>query len=183
MRFFSLVLVLAGLTVSGCGTTGPNNRPNISGEVAIATGALSPSASVVANAQGQPELSRLVGALQRAGLVDALSGAGPFTVFAPVNAAFADADLDGMSREELTELLRYHVVDGDVSLSSLADGSVLGTMGEGNITVTLSDVGDRGVRLNDEAQVIYPDIRASNGRIHLINAVLTPRADGVTSID
>ena len=183
MRLLPTLLVLVALAASGCGTTGPDNRPNISGEVAVQTGALSPSASVVANAQSQPELSRLVSALQSAGLVEALSGPGPFTVFAPVNAAFDDADLDGMSREELAELLRYHVVDGDVALSSLADGSVLGTLGEGNITVTLPEVGNRGVRLNDEAQVIYPDIRASNGRIHLVNAVLTPRADGVTSVD
>ena len=183
MRTLPLLFVLAGLVASGCGTTGPNNRPDISGELRLNTSALSPSATIVANAQGQPELSRLVAAVQRAGLVEALSGPGPFTVFAPVNAAFDGVDLDGMSRDELAALLRYHVADGDVALSSLANGSVLGTSGEGNITVTVPEVNNRGVRLNDEAQVIYPDIRASNGRIHLVNAILTPTADGTTSID
>ena len=183
MRVVPTLLVLASLAASGCGSTGPNNRPSLSGRVAIETGALSPSATVVANAQSQPELSQLVAALQRAGLADALGGDGPFTVFAPINAAFADADLDGMGREQLAEVLRYHVVDGDVALSSLADGSVLGTLGEGNIVVTLPETNDSGVRLNDEAVVIYPDIRARNGRIHLINAVLTPQADGVSPVN
>ena len=183
MRLFSTLVVLASLAVGGCANTGPNNRPSISGQLTLDTSALSPSATVVANAQSQPELSRLVAALQRAGLVDALSGAGPFTVFAPINEAFDGLDLDAMSPEDLAETLRYHVVDGDVALSSLADGSVLGTLGDGNITVTLPDPNNTGARLNDEASVIYPDIRASNGRIHLINAVLTPQADGVSPIN
>ena len=174
-------LLAALVAAAGCAPTAPADRPDAT--LRLDTAALSSQASIVANAQSQPELSRLVGALQQAGLVSALNGPGPFTVFAPVNAAFDGIDVGSMSREDLGAVLRYHVVEGDLSASDLVDGMVLGTLAGENITVTFGSSDPSDVRLDDDASVIYPDIEASNGRIHLINAVLTPTSDGVPSIE
>ena len=182
MRPLSFLSLALAVTLTAC-STGPMNSPDISGSVTLDAGALSPSNTIVENAMTQPELSTLVSALQRADLVSALSGDGPYTVFAPINQAFAGVDVASMSAEELAETLTYHVVEGDLAASSLTDGLTLPTLASGeNLTITLESGGDRTVQV-DGASVIYPDIRSSNGRIHLINAVLDPLAQGVTSVD
>ena len=158
------------------------NSPDMTPELTLDASALSPNATIVANAQTQPALSSLVAAVQRAGLVDALNGAGPFTVFAPVNSAFDRISAGDLGPDELADILKYHVVPGDVASSSLVDGMIVETLNGENLTVTFQQNGDTGVKV-DEAMVIYPDIMASNGRIHLINAVLTPLADGVSSVE
>lgn len=175
----SLLTLLLSVAVLGC-STGPMNNPDTG--VRINTGALSADATIVANAQAQPELSRLVAALQRAGLVNALSGDGPYTVFAPINAAFDRADAGAMSPEDLAATLRYHVVEGDVPASSLVDGMQVGTLHGEEITVTVRETGERTIQV-DDADVIYADIEASNGRIHIINRVLTPLAQGVPGVE
>ncbi|QLG47293.1 fasciclin domain-containing protein [Costertonia aggregata] len=137
------------------------------------------------------DLSLLVGALQQAnaGLVDTLSGEGPFTVFAPTNAAFAallDAlgddynelsDFDTQEEKDLlVAILTYHVVSGTAAFSSdLSNGQEIPTVQGGKITVSL----DGGVFIKDAtetpAEVETADVRASNGVVHIIDKVLLPQ--------
>ena len=115
-------------------------------------------------------------AVETAGLVDTLSGEGPYTVFAPTDDAFA-ALPEGLvecllleeNLEPLTAILTYHVVDGQVMSTDLTDGPVP-TLQSEEITVDLSD----GVTLNDSVSVATADVEASNGVIHVIDGVLVP---------
>ncbi|MDY6938715.1 MAG: fasciclin domain-containing protein [Cyanobacteriota bacterium] len=128
----------------------------------------------VAAANGSFET--LVAAVQAAGLAETLSGDGPFTVFAPTDEAFAalpegvlDALLLPENQEALTQILTYHVVPAEVPASDVATGTVASVAGE-----DLNLVADpNGVTVN-EATVVQPDVEASNGVIHVIDAVLLP---------
>jgi transforming growth factor-beta-induced protein len=132
--------------------------------------------SVVDIAIANENFSTLVSAVVKAGLVDALSGEGPFTVFAPTNAAFdalfaelGIAGIDDLTAEELTPILLYHVVSGNVLSTDLANGEVP-TLKEGSsITVDLSS----GVMIN-ESNVVAADVQGANGVIHVIDKVLLP---------
>ena len=106
---------------------------------------------------------------------------GPYTVFAPVNAAFrpfaADGTLDALLADPsgmLTDILLYHVVDGKVMSTDLTDGMTAPTLGGGTLTFSVSDAG---VMVND-ANVVAADIEVSNGVIHVIDSVLQPPAEG-----
>lgn len=133
-------------------------------------------------AGGNANLSTLVDALDKAGLVDELQGEGPFTVFAPTNAAFAalleaqevdslDALITKLGAETVTDILLYHVVEGVQRAADLTDGEQLTTLQGEVITV---GVAESTVTLNGTAEVTTPNIEASNGVIHLIDAVLLP---------
>lgn len=132
--------------------------------------------SVVGIAIANENFSTLVSAVVKAGLVDALSGAGPITVFAPTNAAFdalfADlgvSGIDELTAEDLIPILTYHVVTGNVLSTDLANGAVP-TLNEGNsITVDLSS----GVMIN-ESNVEVADLQGANGVVHVIDKVLIP---------
>jgi len=134
------------------------------------------SSTVVEIAVANPDFSILVDAVKKAGLVDALSADGPFTVFAPTNAAFeslfSQLGVDGvkdLSAEQLTPILTYHVVSGKVMSTDLSNTKV-GTLNEGNkIKVDLSD----GVKIND-SNVVAADIEGKNGVVHVIDKVLIP---------
>jgi len=134
--------------------------------------------TIAATAAITGDLSTLVSALQAADLVTTLEGDGPFTVFAPLNSAFAGLDpavLDGLLEagnvDLLTRILTFHVVAGAGVLSTeLSDGQTFTTVEGGTLTVGL---GGGGVTIND-ANVITADIEASNGVIHIIDAVLVP---------
>ena len=133
---------------------------------------------VVKVAAGSPDHTTLVAAVKQAELVDALSNAGPFTVFAPTNAAFsalpAGTVEDLMKREnkeKLQDILQYHVYVGNISTTLLQDGQTLNQVNGGNITISKS--ADGKIKLNNSANVIA-SIQASNGIIHVIDAVLLP---------
>ena len=133
--------------------------------------------NIVELAAATPELSTLVTAVQAAGLVDTLSGPGPFTVFAPTNDAFAalpEGTLDTLLLPEnvadLTSVLTYHVVAAEAFSTDLSDGQVIETVNGESLTVSIRD---GGVFIND-AQVIIPDVDASNGVVHVIDTVLIP---------
>jgi uncharacterized surface protein with fasciclin (FAS1) repeats len=130
-----------------------------------------PKPSVVEIIAASDIHTTLAGAVVSAGLVDALSGEGPFTVFAPTDAAFAALPaglLEGLSVAELTDILLYHVV-ADMALSTdLSDGQTITTMLGEDVTVTIVG-GD--VFINN-AKVIVADLEASNGVVHVIDAVL-----------
>jgi uncharacterized surface protein with fasciclin (FAS1) repeats len=137
--------------------------------------------TIVDIAAGNPDFSTLVTALQRAGLVDTLNGSGPFTVFAPTNAAFAalpEGTLESLllpeNQAQLQNILTYHVVPGTITSDQILGQRVtVETVQGGTLTVN-GQVGKVGnVRVND-ANVIIPDIVASNGVIHAIDGVLLP---------
>lgn len=123
------------------------------------------------------DFTTLLAAAQAAGLVDTLNGEGPLTVFAPTDAAFEAALADlGLTADELladtetlTGILTYHVVEGEVLSTDLTDGMTAATVNGAELTVDLSD----GVMINS-ATVVTADIQASNGVIHIIDAVLLP---------
>jgi uncharacterized surface protein with fasciclin (FAS1) repeats len=119
-------------------------------------------------------------AVVAAGLVETLSGEGPFTVFAPTDAAFAAlpaGTLDAVLADIdlLTAILTYHVVGGTALSTDLADGQVVTTLNGADVTVTINA---EGVFIND-AQVVLADLLADNGVVHVIDAVLLPPVDGI----
>jgi LPXTG-motif cell wall-anchored protein len=129
---------------------------------------------IVDTAVAAGNFTTLVAAVQAAGLVDTLKGDGPFTVFAPTDAAFtallSDLGLSAdelLASENLKDILLYHVVPGKVMSTDLVDGTSVETAGGASITVTLDPV-----QVND-SNVTAADIEASNGVIHVIDKVLT----------
>jgi transforming growth factor-beta-induced protein len=139
--------------------------------------------TVVDIAVSNPDFSILVEAVSKAGLAEALSAQGPFTVFAPTNAAFEKLfgelgvnGIEDLTAEQLTPILTYHVVSGKVMSSDLTNTSV-GTLNEGkSIKIDLTD----GVKIND-SKVVTADITGENGVIHVIDKVLIPAAEKSSS--
>jgi len=133
--------------------------------------------TVVDIAVGSPDHTTLVAAVQAAGLVETLSGDGPFTVFAPTNAAFAalpegtvDTLLLPENKDQLTGVLTYHVVAGNVMSGDLSDGQVVTTLNGQTLTVSIKD----GVVMINGAKVVAADLAGTNGVVHVIDAVLLP---------
>ncbi len=141
---------------------------------AFASATMATEKDIVDTASSAGSFNTLVVAIQKAGLVETLKGEGPFTVFAPTDAAF-----DKIPREQLaailadkamlTKILTYHVVAGKVMAADVQAGPARSVEGE-NITIT---VGNGGVMV-DKANVIKTDIVASNGVIHVIDSVMIP---------
>ena len=134
--------------------------------------------TVVDIAIANSNFSTLVAAVVKAGLVEALSAEGPYTVFAPTNAAFDAAftalgisGLDDLTPEALTPILLYHVVPDNVLASEVSTGMVPTLNTESNISITVSD---QGVMLDGNAKVIATDVQGSNGVIHAIDGVILP---------
>lgn len=133
--------------------------------------------TVVATAAGNTDFSTLVAAVKAAGLVDMLNGAGPFTIFAPTNAAFqklpkgtVEELLKPENKAKLTAILTYHVVAGRVMAADVTTGMVK-TMQGGKLDVK---VADGGVTV-DGAKVLETDIIGTNGVIHVIDSVVLPK--------
>ena len=136
-------------------------------------------ADIVDTAVAAGDFSTLVAAVQAAGLVDTLKGEGPFTVFAPTDAAFSalpegtvDTLLKPENKDQLVSILTYHVVPGAVKSTDLTEGMTAATVQGGNVTFTL----DGGAKINDAA-ITTADIEASNGVIHVIDKVIMPPAN------
>jgi uncharacterized surface protein with fasciclin (FAS1) repeats len=138
--------------------------------------------NIVEAAQATESLSTLVTAVVTAELAETLSGEGPFTVLAPNDEAFAAAiqELgttaeDLLAREDLADILTYHVVAANVLSSDLTDGQVVTTVNGGTLTVDITEEGVFFVDASERrAQVIQPDVATSNGTVHIINNVLLP---------
>lgn len=149
-----------------------------------------PSKNIVENAVNSKDHTTLVAAVKAAGLVDTLSSKGPFTVFAPVNAAFDKLPKDTVptllkpeNKDKLSGILTYHVVAGKMSAEDLAakakemGGKVeLKTVAGGTITVMGDDKGQWWVvdSKGDKAKITIADVNQSNGVIHVIDTVLLP---------
>ena len=182
-KFAAIASALA-LTLAACGDDGsddaaasdhaPRGDDRRSADAEIGT--------IVDVAVANGSFTTLVAAVQAAGLVETLSGEGPFTVFAPTDDAF-DAALDalGLTAEELladtdtlTSILTYHVLAGEVDAATAIslDGQSAATVNGAEIAIS---VVDGNVMIND-ATVIIPDVAASNGIIHAIDTVLLPPA-------
>jgi transforming growth factor-beta-induced protein len=130
-----------------------------------------PGLDIVQIASASPDLEVFTASLQRAGLTGALSGTGPYTVFAPTDEAFdrlTAGTLEGLSEDQLETILLYHVVDGRFEEDALQDGTILMNAG---YTAFLDVNGD--TEIND-VEIIDSDITASNGVIHVIDEVLLP---------
>jgi uncharacterized surface protein with fasciclin (FAS1) repeats len=169
----------AALTFTACSSsseesaTTPSAAASAPAEAAPAEAAT--VGTIVEIAASDPNFSTLVAAVDAAGLVETLNGAGPFTVFAPTNEAFAalppgvlDALLLPENKDLLVKILTYHVVPGTVMAADVTAGEVATVEGQ-NITIAT----DGGVTVNGAA-VLQTDIVASNGVIHVIDAVLLP---------
>lgn len=135
------------------------------------------SGTVVEIAIANPDFSILVDAVKKAGLVDALSAEGPFTVFAPTNEAFKNlfsqlgvSGIKDLTAEQLTPILTYHVVSGKVMSTDLSS-TMVGTLNKDHkLKVDISN----GVKIND-SNVVVADIDGKNGVIHVIDEVLIPQ--------
>lgn len=153
--------------------------------------AMDAKSNIVTNASAAPNLTTLVAAVKAAGLVETLQGAGPFTVFAPTNDAFAKLPagaVEGLLKPEMKDalagVLTYHVVAGNVDAAALmaqikAGGgkATLTTVQGATLTATTGDMG--GITLTDAkggtAHVTTADVRQSNGIVHVIDSVLMPK--------
>ncbi len=176
---------IAGLVLlSACGSDSNDSNSSATTVAPTATDAMSATTDAMADKPGTivdvavaaGSFKTLVAAVTAADLAGALSAPGPLTVFAPTDDAFAalpaglvDCLLLPESKDALTAILTYHVVDGAVMSTDLTAGPVPTLQGE-DITVDLSD----GVTLNDSVKVTTADIEASNGVIHVIDGVLVP---------
>ncbi|MDO8366137.1 MAG: fasciclin domain-containing protein [Saprospiraceae bacterium] len=137
--------------------------------------------NIVETAQATSELSSLVAALSRAGLVDALNAPGPFTVFAPTNAAFSTflsangfATLEDVPVPVLQQILLNHVVSGEVRAAGVpTEGYVktLATFGTSNLSI-LAQNNASGVSINKEVKVTTADVLTSNGVVHIVDKVI-----------
>lgn len=132
--------------------------------------------TVVNIALANENFTTLVQAVVKAGLVDALSAEGPFTVFAPTNAAFDELfaqlgvnGIEDLTAEELIPILTYHVVPGNVVSTELSSGQVPTLNSSSSLSVDLS----AGVKIND-SEVLAADIQGANGVVHVIDKVLLP---------
>ena len=135
--------------------------------------------TIVEVAAGAGQFETLVAAVKAAGLVETLSGPGPFTVFAPTDAAFAKlpaGTVEGLlaDKAKLTSILTFHVVPGRVTAADIvaANGATPKTVNGQTVNVTVRD----GKVYVNGAQVVTADVGASNGVIHVIDAVLMPAA-------
>lgn len=186
MKNLSIALLLLSMAASyGCSnntdaataaattaaTTPTGGQENVQDDVS--------AKDVVKVAVGSKDHTTLVAALKQADLVTSLSNAGPFTVFAPTNEAFAKlpaGTVDGLMKPEqkdaLVNLLQYHVTVSAIKAENLTDGQVLGMVNGDNVTV---QVKNGKVTLNNSATIVA-SVPASNGIIHIIDGVLLPPA-------
>ena len=167
-------LIIATLTsaalISACGGSSDPHPPT-------------PPPDIVALAQATPDLSILVEAVVAAGLVDTLKAAGPYTVFAPTNAAFAAALTElGVSKDQLfankpllTAVLIYHVLPAKVASSAIPFGKAITTV-QGSILKIDSVAGAVVITdgRNRTSKVVTPDVAASNGVVHVVDKVILP---------
>lgn len=191
-------IAVAALFVTACGSdandsaaTTPATAAPAATEVPAVTempaGTEAPAelGDIVAVASANQDLSTLVAAVAAAGLVETLQGAGPFTVFAPTNEAFAalpaglvDKLLLPENKAVLVKILTYHVVSGAVMAADVTEGDVPTVEGD-PIAVTIVD---GSVMLNETTTVVATDVLASNGVVHLIDSVLLPPGLDISSL-
>jgi uncharacterized surface protein with fasciclin (FAS1) repeats len=181
----ALAVAIAACSSAASPSAAPTTAPAATPAPTTAAPSTAPSASaaamtkdIVETATEAGSFKTLLTAVKAAGLVETLQGKGPFTVFAPTDAAFAAlpaGTLDGLLKDPaaLKKILLYHVVSGAVTADKVV-GLTSATSVEGS-PIAIS-VKDGTVYLNDSAKVVTPDVMASNGVIHVIDKVILPPA-------
>jgi len=184
-RLYGILFVIAGIALVSSNASAQMMKDN----PMVGGAAMYPSKTIVANAANSADHTTLVAAVKAAGLVDTLNSAGPFTVFAPTNAAFdqlpagtVETLLKPENKSMLTNVLTYHVVSGKYDSKALAKlikkgkgKAWLKTVSGGTLTAMM-DGGN--IALQDakggKSTVTTADVYQSNGVIHVVNAVLLP---------
>lgn len=172
------------LFLAACGDDSSNTTDTTAAAADTTAPAATEPGTIVEVAQGNADFSTLVAAVVAADLAETLSGTGPFTVFAPTNAAF-EALPEGLleklllpeNKAVLTSILTYHVVSGEVLAADVTAGDVATVEGS-TIAVTTDD----GVKLNGTSTVTATDVDASNGVIHVIDQVIVPPTVDISSL-
>lgn len=193
VKKISTIVVIAAISISCDGKKKEAETTDVAidtTEVVADTSKVETATTIVDVASGNPDFSTLVAAVKAAGLVETLSSEGPFTVFAPTNAAFDKlpaGTVDGLLKpenlEKLKGLLTYHVVAGKFDAAAVTEAI---TKGKGKFTVTTVQGGkidlglkDGKVTLTDAngktSTVVIADVAASNGVIHAIDSVVMPK--------
>ncbi len=188
MKTLAAASLAALVLLSGC-TGGTDEAVNDTTSSAAAPSEMTSEApmaesgTIVEVAAANPDFETLVAAVTAADLVETLSGDGPFTVFAPTNAAFEalpagvlDALLLPENKDALASILTYHVLSSEVMAADVTAGEVPTVEGS-----TIDITTDGGVMVNG-ATVVATDVDASNGVIHVIDAVLVPPSVDVTTL-
>lgn len=176
-----ILLLLLSLFACACAPSGNQNQAAEetaqadSGQSNVQDDESEPN--VVRVAAGSPDHTTLVAAVKAAELLDVLSNAGPFTVFAPTNAAFdalpkgtVEDLLKPENKAKLQDILQYHVTTSSLTTDFLSDGMVLGMANGGKATITAKD----GKTQINGANIIG-SVKASNGMVHVIDAVISPK--------
>ena len=177
-------LALTATVIAPASAEDKKMKSELSGEKTVMVGgaAMFPSKNIVENAVNSKDHTTLVAAVKAAGLVDTLQSKGPFTVFAPTNAAFGklpagtvDTLVKPENKATLTKILTYHVVPGKLEAASLTDGKKLKTAEGEDLTVKLKDgkvwiVDAKG----GTSMVTISNVNQSNGVIHVVDTVLMP---------
>ena len=180
----ALAIAIAACSSAASPSAAPTTAPTATPAPTAAAPSTAPSASaamtkdIVETATEAGSFKTLLTAVKAAGLVETLQGKGPFTVFAPTDAAFAAlpaGTLDGLLKDPaaLKKILLYHVVSGSVRSDQVV-GLTSATSVEGSPVAIAVKNGT--VYLNDSAKVVTADVMASNGVIHVIDTVLLPPA-------
>ena len=182
-KIFNIVFIALSMIIGGCNDTKSSGEATTA-DAAVATGGQEAvkddesAKDVVKVAVGSKDHTTLVAALKQAALVTSLSNAGPFTVFAPTNAAFDKlpaGTVDGLMKDDkkadLQNILQYHVTTSSLKADFLTDGMTLGMVNGDNISISVKD----GKVIINGTATIVASIQASNGMIHVIDGVLLPK--------
>ena len=191
-RSIALLLPALAIAIAACSTAAspsaapttastPSPAPTTAAAPSIAASASAATMAkdIVQTATEAGSFTTLLTAVEAAGLVETLQGEGPFTVFAPTDAAFAAlpaGTLDGLLKDPaaLEKILLYHVVSGSVTSDNVVGLTSADSVEGSPIGIAVKD---GTVYLNDSAKVVTPDVMASNGVIHVIDKVILPPAD------
>jgi uncharacterized surface protein with fasciclin (FAS1) repeats len=172
-----LIATLALTSLAACGGAPADDAATTADSTSMAAEApAAPAQDIVETALAAGSFNTLAQALTAAGLVETLKGPGPFTVLAPTDEAFAkipEADLQALlaDKDALTKVLTYHVIAGNVPSSDVVNLTEATTVEGRKVTIA---VVDGKVVINGSSTVVTPDVAASNGVIHVIDAVLMP---------
>ena len=182
-KLLNIVFVFSTIIVGSCNETNTKSDQTVAASETIVDGGQASvkddesAKDVIKIAAGSKDHTTLVAAIKQAELVNVLSNAGPFTVFAPTNAAFdkiPKETLDNLMKDEnkenLQDILQYHVYVGTLKTDMMEDGQTLNQVNGGNINITKKD---GKVMINNSATIIA-SIPAANGIIHVIDGVLLP---------
>lgn len=176
MRYLIAFILIFGLTATSseahCGACGSDKHDNKSTSASVKKDVN----SIIETAEEAGSFKTLLAALKAAGLGEALSGDGPFTVFAPTDEAFAalpEGTVESLlqDKEKLASILTYHVLSGSVEAKDVVKINSAKTLNGQSISIKVKDE----VVMLDNARVITTDIICSNGVIHIIDAVILPK--------